>query len=220
MSDEHEYFNLIFFAVFVKVAYIVSLFFFSEARVAPPHPQVDRASTTLLYAYIHIIIMCISKNRGRAFDLRSPPQQRRMYIYKYISSSRGVAAVEISSRGFLPYTLLFILQAIFYAFYTHVLYMYAEVRGGCFFSSFVTSSLRAYDKSAPPPRSRFMYLYPPHILRDARAEATVGITAAAADGISHCAPLLLHRLPIFCPTISILYRLSSSALLAHNNYYF
>jgi len=122
--------------------------------------------------------MCISKNRGRAFDLRSPPQQRVYikYAYIYISSSWGVAAVEISSRGFLPYTLLLFYKRYFMHF-TRTSYVY-EVRGGCFFSSSVTSFLRAYDKSAPRPRSRFMYLYPSHILRDARAEATVGITAA------------------------------------------
>lgn len=71
MSDEREYFNLIFSTVFVKVAFSL---FFLECKSPLPLTKLDRASMTLLYAYIHIIIMCISKNRGRAFDLRAPSQ--------------------------------------------------------------------------------------------------------------------------------------------------
>lgn len=51
MSDEREYFNLVFFAAFVKVAYIVC--FFSEARVAPSHPSRPRGYDIVIRVYTY-----------------------------------------------------------------------------------------------------------------------------------------------------------------------
>lgn len=162
--------------------------------------------------------MCISKNRGRAFDLRSPPQQRvyTLLVYIYIIQPGRRSSWNIKSRLFTVY-FTFILQAIFYAFYTHVLCMRCA---GVVFSPLPWRSFWGRTIKARRGLDHDLCTYIRRTYCETRAEATVGITAAVIESTEfRCGPpppptpYLLSDYRIY------IYRLSSSALLAHNNYY-